>query len=82
MRVAALWRDDDGHVVAAVFDELASVDIGVASEFSLRLPRNLVPAGDPDTIVVSAGRSTSPGIEGVDRLHCWQNGPHMVVIAQ
>lgn len=57
VRLAVIWRDDDSRVVAAVFDELDPVNTEAAAEFSLRLPRNLVPPGEPDSIVASVGAS-------------------------
>ncbi len=62
VRLAALWRDDEGRVVAAVFDVLGPVDVAAGVEFSLRLPRNLVPPGEPDTIVASVGATDEMGI--------------------
>jgi hypothetical protein len=57
VRLAVIWRDDEGRVVASVFDELGPVSTEAAAEFSLRLPRNLVPLGEPDSIVASVGAS-------------------------
>jgi hypothetical protein len=57
VRLAVIWRDDEGRVVASVFDELDPVSTEAAAEFSLRLPRNLVPLGEPDSIVASVGAS-------------------------
>ena len=54
--LAVLWRDEDGQVVASVFDVLDPVDADTATvDFSVRLPRGLVPAGEPDVIVAGAG---------------------------
>lgn len=55
VRVVAIWRDGDGALVAAVVDELDAVSNGAALEFSVALPRSVVPAGLPDDIVVSLG---------------------------
>jgi hypothetical protein len=57
VRLAVIWRDDEGRVVASVFDELDPVSTEAAAEFSLRLRRNLVPPGEPDSIVASVGAS-------------------------
>ncbi len=56
VRVAALWRDGDGVVIAALFDEFPVVrtSSGAEANFSFALPRAIVPAGDPDDVVVSA----------------------------
>jgi hypothetical protein len=54
--VAALWRDDSGSVIASIFDviEIEIDDAAQPTEFSLRLPRAIVPAGEPDEIVANA----------------------------
>ena len=57
VRLAVIWRDDEGRVVASLFDVLDPVSTEAAGEFSLRLPRNFIPPGEPDSIVASVGAS-------------------------
>lgn len=54
LRVGSLWRDESGSVVAAAFDV---VDVGVPGEpvnFSIRLPRSIVPGDEPDEVLAHA----------------------------
>ncbi len=55
VRLTAIWRDDGGDVIASVFDVVGPVDADEAVDFSLSLPRKLVPRGEPDTIIASVG---------------------------
>jgi hypothetical protein len=53
VRVAAVWRDDAGSVIASIFDVIEIDDAAQSTEFSLWLPRTIVPAGAPDEIVAN-----------------------------
>jgi hypothetical protein len=55
VRVAAIWRDEAGSVIASIFDviDIEIDDAAQPTEFSLRLPRTIVPAGEPDEIVAN-----------------------------
>ncbi len=54
VRLAAVWRDDAGSVIASIFDVIEIDDAAQPTDFSLRLPRAIVPAGEPDEIVANA----------------------------
>lgn len=53
VRIAALWRDGNGEVVASVIDEVDDVAPDEAAKFSFRLPRSIVPGRAPDTMLAS-----------------------------
>lgn len=54
VRVAAMWRDDAGSVIASIFDVIEIDDAAQLTDFSLRLPRTIVPAREPDEIITNA----------------------------
>ena len=54
VRIAALWRDEAGRVVASVVESIVLDGEAGDGEFSVRLPRTIVPAGEPDDVIVNA----------------------------
>ena len=53
VRLAVLWRDEAGRVVAALIETIDVSDADGSTEFSVRRPRTIVPAGEPDDVVAN-----------------------------
>ena len=58
LRLALLWRDGRGEVLASLFEPIARVRPGIDARFEVPLPDEFVGEGPPDDVSWSYGPST------------------------